>query len=819
MTRSGAPANSLTPAEGNASASHSRPLVDWGWLLACVLAVGLFYAPLLQPGVLQAHGDLANLFVPAHVHAARAWHQGVWPLWNPHQFMGTPFLAALQAGVLYPPHWPVRWLAASPAHAPLAIHLSLHAHLLWLAAGLFVLVRRLCLPPPAAAFFALAVSCGAFTSLHLPHFNQILTLAWVPWVLLTGMEWLRGGRVPWLLSATACMAMGVLVGHPQNLVLALLLLAFVVPLWLPVRAPGLRGLAGGVAQGFGRGLIWGGLTALICAAQILPTFELSKQAWIIGEGPGYAASIALPPIKFIELLVPNHLGSHLHGYAPETDGWMHEEMGMFAGRITLLLSVGGLLWGLAALRRRAASGPLSPVRGAPAVAPWVAASSVALCAGVMAFSALMAVGQATPLFDAVLSVVPPLSKFRAPARYLLLFHLSLAMLAALALTILLAHLRPGGVRTAVAVVLPAVLWFELHAASHPQAFRHMPPVAGPPTSGEVWRALEATGAVQPDAPTPSPARIFWMIREDHYHRKSFDAHLVRAGQFNPNNNLLWGLPMVQGYGESLLPTLRFRDFLQTWHRSFFQAQPDVAMLEAMNVRYVLSDQPFAETPGIIGRAVQQRPGALPPLFLYELPQALPAVFPEAALPYEDMMHMFDGLWRYNGRPIGGMNRKLQAWHEWLTPRPADDVAEARAAARREVQVGLLSFNQRLIELRAPQQQLVVSQGAYPGWVLRRLPGGASTSTWGEPVGHLRGTSAMLLTTPPDLPEGLYRLSFEPASFRLGVLLTALGLSLASALLAAHIRRGRAGHGRHRPSTISLRHEKTASGAGPEAVMR
>ncbi len=44
-----------------------------------------------------------------------AFRAGVVPLWNPYLFSGAPFLANIQAAVLYPLHWPLSWLRPEQA--------------------------------------------------------------------------------------------------------------------------------------------------------------------------------------------------------------------------------------------------------------------------------------------------------------------------------------------------------------------------------------------------------------------------------------------------------------------------------------------------------------------------------------------------------------------------------------------------------------------------------------------------------------------------------------------------------------------------------
>src|SRR5579864_2787442 len=107
-------------------------------LVLCLLSVAFFWKVVvlhrvLLPGdILYAHDPLWRPFVPHTftapanpldsdeltefypwaAFAAQTLHQGVIPLWNPYAFAGTPFLAAMQAGVFYPINLLLEWFVA-----------------------------------------------------------------------------------------------------------------------------------------------------------------------------------------------------------------------------------------------------------------------------------------------------------------------------------------------------------------------------------------------------------------------------------------------------------------------------------------------------------------------------------------------------------------------------------------------------------------------------------------------------------------------------------------------------------------------------------
>src|SRR5690606_1765354 len=159
-----------------------------------------------------------------------------------------------------------------------------------------------------------------------------------------------------------------------------------------------------------------------------------------------------------------------------------------------------------------------------------------------------------------------------------------------------------------------------------------------------------------------PGRLFWMIREDNYFARGPGAHSLRASQFTPNNNTAAGVELTHGYGESLQPTLRYRDFLYTFNRNFYQARPDVDLLRMMGVEWVLTD---IEAPLDLG----SKPIATLPrigtsrLRLWHI-DPMPRVMSEtelgnwnARLDFDVRVALgyLDGLARITGTPIPGRN--------------------------------------------------------------------------------------------------------------------------------------------------------------------
>src|SRR3972149_933524 len=104
-----------------------------GLLAACLV----FLCKLTFTNLILARGDMFLYFYPNWDYAADAIRHGRLPLWNPYLFMGAPFLANSQTGVLYPLNLALAWLPTARA-----INLTIILHV-WLAGtGTYIFARR-----------------------------------------------------------------------------------------------------------------------------------------------------------------------------------------------------------------------------------------------------------------------------------------------------------------------------------------------------------------------------------------------------------------------------------------------------------------------------------------------------------------------------------------------------------------------------------------------------------------------------------------------------------------------------------------------------
>ena len=361
------------------------------------LAVAIYWRPIVDGFVLLGF-DPFVYFYPLMSYRDARLRAFELPLWVPDYFVGAPFLANPQTGVLYPPNWLTVWLEAPRAYAWQAF-----GHSLWMALGGFVAARRVLGLGVVAAFAAAAVlAYGGYGQSLVSHLNQLQAAAWLPWAVVA-----LSVRRP--VGLGVVLGLQLLAGHAQ--------LSFMTVALLGVWALARVGRVGALAVLAGGGVLAG----LLAAPQLLLTLELSGEG-IRAGGMSYREAVAfsLPPWMLPVSLLPVY--THLDQPGSEWVGYV--------GVIGAVLAMVGLVGG----GRRA----------------WLLG---AIAVGAL----LLALGQFDPLYPLLYRVVPGLSLFRVPARWLVVYSFAGAMLVGVGVQVLAATGRSWRTVVGRVVVLAAVL--------------------------------------------------------------------------------------------------------------------------------------------------------------------------------------------------------------------------------------------------------------------------------------------------------------------------------------------------------------------------
>lgn len=275
---------------------------------------------------------------------------GEFPLWNPHQFCGTPFVGNGQSGLFYPPHWILRWFDTGTGMGLLnALHYFLAALFT------FLLIRTLGGGHAASMIGAVSYAFGGFivTWTELP--SLIETAAWIPAGLL-GVE-LIFRRRPVIGGTALAVALGasLLAGHFQIAAYVWMTAGaagFVHAVWWFVERRRPEATEDTTRRGMSPIIVLVGavvLGGMLGAVQVLPTLELGSMSprgagEVTAIGYQFHKSRALLPIELMTIFDPDFIGSPVSmDYPPQRISY--SEHCAYTGPIAFGLAVLALIVG------------------------------------------------------------------------------------------------------------------------------------------------------------------------------------------------------------------------------------------------------------------------------------------------------------------------------------------------------------------------------------------------------------------------------------------------------------------------------------------
>ncbi len=386
--RSGGRAGALTPiAETRGShrfARHARRTLPWLVLVVAFAAFyALYFAPALLREVLLAPGDGAIYYLPFFA-------QPPVRLWTDLMLSGYPAIADPQAHAVYP----LRWV--SPTFNVMVVSAYVVS-----AVGTFGLVWRLTGSRIAALGASFVVSGSGFMVAHLGHLSMIHAAAWVP-SMLWAIAALRAPRYGLaLVGGALAVGLSLLGGHPQISMIGLMLAgAFALHeiggTW---RAGGGRAAVAVAARAFTMVVLGIAVASPMLVPVIGAAAASVRDTWTLEDFNSFSLSWA--SLRLIAF--PNLYGAIDSGpFGGYAGPWSPTELSLYVGVLPLFLAI------VALANWRAERAPLF----------WVAIAGLAL---------LLSLGAATPLGELVYRL-PILGRFRAQARFGIIFDIALGVL-------------------------------------------------------------------------------------------------------------------------------------------------------------------------------------------------------------------------------------------------------------------------------------------------------------------------------------------------------------------------------------------------------
>jgi len=414
-------------------------------LALCIVCIAPFVG-LLASGdsiVSDPARDFGSLHLPLTEFAREELLAGRLPLWNPYVGCGQPLHAAQQASLCYPLATPL----VVACGANWGLKLSLFAHLLICFSGAYFLARRLSISDVSAAYGAMVLTWSGALMGHLAegHVSMVYQSALVPWFFLALMNLLARPRPMAAAQLTALGSLCALADQPQVLYYTFIGCALVTTWSLGM---------GQAARHRGRVIGWvavaGVAAVLIAAVQLAPAIELLWDG-LRESGRGtsrFGGTYALDGADAARMLMP-YLNGSPFARVPQFDGSDHyHERVVYLGLAAPALAAYGLS------------------RAAAARWQLAAAWSIVLALGV-------AFGDSTPIFAVLGRALPGLSLFRCPGRVFCVASLPVALLAAKGLDALShGEARAGGAAWTrlVTLLLPGASIIAFAAVFHAPAF-------------------------------------------------------------------------------------------------------------------------------------------------------------------------------------------------------------------------------------------------------------------------------------------------------------------------------------------------------------
>jgi hypothetical protein len=381
------------------------------WLMAALLALLplVYFLPVFIWNLTLVPGDGLTQNFGVRILIGRMIAAGQLPLWNPYIFAGTPLLASIYPGALYPPNWVFAVFAPTTA-MNIVVITTYHLALI----GTYLYARRIGATRIGALLAGLAFTFGGYLVAHAGHTSRIAAAVWLPWILLAIEHLYLQFRWRWVALGAVFIALQLFAGEPQMNFYTVLVCAAYGAFSLalrPARETRLRFLAGTMAMS-----VFGLLFSMI---QLLPERELLAMGERAGISYEYFSGYSFPPLNLFTFIFPFFFGGMLPPYRIPYWGQstIDEACGYF-GLLTLLLALAALFGS----RFKSSDDHRKQVWF------WFGLAVVSL---LLAFGAYLPFG-----LNHILHRLPVYSLFRASGRHMYEFNFSLAILAGLGASLL-----------------------------------------------------------------------------------------------------------------------------------------------------------------------------------------------------------------------------------------------------------------------------------------------------------------------------------------------------------------------------------------------
>ncbi len=391
------------------TASIFRNKKNTGRFILLIFPVIFFFEPLIGQKVLY-WGTTSTQFFPWMEYAIQHILSGDFPLWNPYNGWGAPFMANYQTALFYPLNWLLIVFALIKPGAGLyfgyTVLMILHFQIGVL--GFYRLLTHFRLNEPAKLLGSAAFIFSGYIAARVNFISMVWAVIWMPWIISGVVGLFSKTEKPsrWLeMGLIVPLVMQLLAGHAQTAYYTLLIAGIIfISLWIACSHKWIIfiKLIVNIMIGFG-----------ISAVQLIPTAEYLLNSQRSQEvGFTFAANFSLWPWRLLSAIFPDFWGNPL--YNRFLGGGTFWEDHLYIGVFPLLFMGYGTF---VVLRNKTKIDAYD-------------LKFFRVCLAIVPVSLLFALGKNFVIYPLFYKYVPTFDMFQAPSRFIVLYTFCGAVLAA-----------------------------------------------------------------------------------------------------------------------------------------------------------------------------------------------------------------------------------------------------------------------------------------------------------------------------------------------------------------------------------------------------
>jgi len=381
------------------------------YVIVFLIIVFLPFLFLISQGKVIFWGTASLQFIPWNQFLFDSVLNGVFPLWNPYNGMGVPFIANLQSAVFYPLNWILFpfYVLFGIKGLTLGITLLIPTHLFIGGIGIMKILGYFERSKFSQFLSAIIFVFSGYILTRLSFISMVWAFAWVPWAVFACMQLKpinENGSYKQIFKLSILIALQILAGHAQTTFYTILVSAIIV---IFLKFGSIKNQLFKIIS-FIASIV---LSFMISAVQIIPTIEFLQNSQRRSEvGYEFAANLSLWPARLITVLFGNFWGNPNSGRFLSGGNFWEENIYLGVFPIAILII---LFWTYIRKNRKAQISKQSRI-------------IIKIYFALVIFSVLFAFGRFFVLFPFLYEYIPFFSLFQAPSRFLIVYVLSMSIL-------------------------------------------------------------------------------------------------------------------------------------------------------------------------------------------------------------------------------------------------------------------------------------------------------------------------------------------------------------------------------------------------------